>query len=70
MLRNSGIVSEVSVSNGAVQLVVNDAASAIPRLTKLLGEHGIEALQVRQLQPSLEDVFIKLVQDAGERQRQ
>jgi daunorubicin resistance ABC transporter ATP-binding subunit len=68
-LKDSGFIREISVANGAVQVVVNEAASAIPRLTTLLGEHGVEVLQVRQLQPSLEDVFIKLVEEAGERER-
>jgi ABC-2 type transport system ATP-binding protein len=69
ILKDSGLVREISVSEGAIQLIVDEAASAIPRLTSLLRERGVEVLQVRQLQPSLEDVFIRLVQEAGERTR-
>jgi ABC-2 type transport system ATP-binding protein len=69
ILKESKLVREVKTSNGGIQLVVDEAASAIPRLTSLLREHGVEVLQVKQLQPSLEDVFIKLVEEAGERTR-
>jgi ABC-2 type transport system ATP-binding protein len=69
ILKDSELVREVHSSDGGIQLIVEEAASAIPRLTSLLREHGVEVLQVRQLQPSLEDVFIKLVEEAGERTR-
>jgi ABC-2 type transport system ATP-binding protein len=69
ILKDSELVREVHTSDGGVQLIVEEAASAIPRLTSLLRERGVEVLQVRQLQPSLEDVFIKLVEEAGERTR-
>ena len=69
ILKGSELVREIHASDGGVQLIVEEAASAIPRLTSLLREHGVEVLQVRQLQPSLEDVFIKLVEEAGERTR-
>jgi ABC-2 type transport system ATP-binding protein len=69
ILKDSELVREIRSSDGCIQLIVDEAASAIPRLTSLLREHGVEVLQVRQLQPSLEDVFIKLVQEAGERTR-
>lgn len=69
ILKDSELVREVHTSDGGIQLIVEEAASAIPRLTSLLREHGVEVLQVRQLQPSLEDVFIKLVEEGGERTR-
>jgi len=69
ILKESELVREIRTSDGGIQLIVEEAASAIPRLTSLLREHGVEVLQVRQLQPSLEDVFIKLVEEAGERTR-
>jgi len=69
ILKDSELVREVHTSDEGIQLTVEEAASAIPRLTSLLREHGVEVLQVRQLQPSLEDVFIKLVEEAGERTR-
>jgi ABC-2 type transport system ATP-binding protein len=69
ILKDSELVREISASDGVIQLIVDEAASAIPRLTSLLREHGVEVLQVRQLQPSLEDAFIRLVQEAGERTR-
>jgi ABC-2 type transport system ATP-binding protein len=69
ILKDSELVREINASDGGIQLIVDEAASAIPRLTSLLRERGVEVLQVRQLQPSLEDVFIRLVQEAGERTR-
>jgi ABC-2 type transport system ATP-binding protein len=69
ILKDSELVREINTSDGGIKLIVDEAASAIPRLTSLLREHGVEVLQVRQLQPSLEDVFIKLVEETGERTR-
>jgi ABC-2 type transport system ATP-binding protein len=69
ILRETESAREVSVSDSAILLTVDEAASAIPRVTSLLRERGIEVLQVRQLQPSLEDVFIRLVQEAGDVRR-
>jgi ABC-2 type transport system ATP-binding protein len=69
ILKDSELIRGISTSNGGIQLIVEEAASAIPRVTALLREHGVEVLQVRQVQPSLEDVFIKLVEEAGERTR-
>jgi len=69
-LEGAESVREISVSDGIVQLVVDEASSAIPRLASLLREHGVEVLQIRQSQPSLEDVFIKLVQETGDKSRQ
>jgi len=69
ILKDCELVREISISDGGIQLIVDEAASAIPRLTSLLREHGVEVLRIRQLQPSLEDVFIKLVQEDGEKSR-
>jgi len=69
MLKDSGFVRGIEVSDGAIRLIVDEAASAIPKLTSFLREHGVEVLRVRQLQPSLEDVFIMLVQESGEESR-
>ncbi|MCJ7456007.1 ABC transporter ATP-binding protein [Candidatus Bathyarchaeota archaeon] len=70
ILKDTESVREANLSNGIVSLIVDESASAIPKLTSFLKERGIEVLQVRQSQPSLEDVFIKLVSGAGERPRQ
>lgn len=67
MLKDSEFAGEIDVSDGAIRLIVDEAASTIPRVTSFLRERGVEVLQVRQLQPSLEDVFIKLVQEAGDK---
>jgi len=66
ILRDTESTREIDISNGAIRLIVDDAASAIPKVTSFLKERGVEVLQVRQLQPSLEDVFIRLVQEAGD----
>ena len=67
MLKHSDLAGEVTVSDGTIRLIVDEAASAIPRVTSFLSERGVAVLQVRQLQPSLEDVFIRLVQEAGDK---
>jgi ABC-2 type transport system ATP-binding protein len=69
ILEGSDLVRDITLANGAIQLIVDEAASAIPKLTSLLGERGVNVLQVRQLQPNLEDVFIKLVEETGDESR-
>ncbi len=69
ILKDSGLVRDTSISDGSIQLIVDEAASAIPKLTSILREREVDVLQIRQLQPSLEDVFIKLVEEAGEKTR-
>lgn len=69
ILEGSDLVRDITVANGAIQLIVDEAASAIPKLTSLLGERDVNVLQVRQLQPNLEDVFIKLVEETGDESR-
>lgn len=67
MLKDTEFARDINVSNGAIRLIVDEAASAIPKATSFLRERGVEVLQVRQLQPSLEDVFIRLVREAGDK---
>ena len=67
MLKDTEFARDVNISNGAIRLIVDEAASAIPKATSFLRERGVEVLQVRQLQPSLEDVFIRLVREAGDK---
>jgi len=69
ILKDSGFVREITVSDGGIQLIVDEAATAIPKLASFLRERGIEVIQVRQLQTSLEDVFINLIREAGEKSR-
>jgi ABC-2 type transport system ATP-binding protein len=69
VLEDAEYVRKISASDGVVRLVVDEASSAIPKLASLLRERGIEVLQIRQSQPSLEDVFIDLVQETGEKSR-
>ncbi len=67
MLKDTEFARDVNISNGAIRLIVDEAASAIPKATSFLRERGVEVLQVRQLQPSLEDVFIRLVREVGDK---
>ncbi len=69
ILEGAEYVREISASDGIVRLIVDEASSVIPKLASFLKERGLEVLQIRQSQPSLEDVFIKLVQETGEKSR-
>jgi ABC-2 type transport system ATP-binding protein len=58
-------VRQVGLFGRNVHATVTDAAEARERLTKLLGEHGVRVEGIEEIPPSLEDVFISLIEEAG-----
>jgi ABC-2 type transport system ATP-binding protein len=53
-------VMDAAVFGNALHLVVENAASAMPRLKAYLLEHGITVSRMEEIRPSLEDVFVSL----------
>ncbi|MEM4481545.1 MAG: ABC transporter ATP-binding protein [Desulfurococcaceae archaeon] len=55
------ITNEISVSeNGEIQIAVKDAATAFPAVIERLHSCGINVLEARVLEATLDDVFIRL----------
>jgi ABC-2 type transport system ATP-binding protein len=58
-------VKQVGLFGRNVHATVADAAEARERLTALLAERGVRVDGIEEIAPSLEDVFISLIEEAG-----
>jgi ABC-2 type transport system ATP-binding protein len=59
-LENQGI--EAAVFGSLLHATVEDAKAAVPLIYKILGEHNITVQRVDKIVPSLEDVFVTLIE--------
>jgi ABC-2 type transport system ATP-binding protein len=58
-------VRQVGLFGRNVHATVDDAATAPERLRALLAERGVRVDGIEEIAPSLEDVFISLIEEAG-----
>jgi ABC-2 type transport system ATP-binding protein len=61
-LEQQGI--ETAVFGSLLHATVKDAKAAIPLIYKILGERNISVQRVDKIVPSLEDVFVTLIETA------
>jgi ABC-2 type transport system ATP-binding protein len=61
-------VSNVILVGGGVHAVVDDAALRIPELREALQRSGVRFADIAITAPSIEDVFVALLEDEGRRQ--
>jgi drug efflux transport system ATP-binding protein len=66
-LENVPGVRDVAVFGGGLHVTVDDAAAAVARIRDALQSKGIEVNRLEPIQPSLEDVFVAMI-EAEERQ--
>ncbi|MGD0499112.1 MAG: ABC transporter ATP-binding protein [Bryobacteraceae bacterium] len=59
--REEGIL-ETAVFGSGLHVVVDDATGAMERIRRALASQGIEIRRLEQIQPSLEDVFVALIE--------
>lgn len=59
------IADEVAIFGNTLHLVVRDAEEAMARLRPFLDGHGIVVRRLEVITPSLEDVFVSLIQAQG-----
>jgi ABC-2 type transport system ATP-binding protein len=59
-LQNAPGVTDAAVFGNALHIVVEDAATAQPRIQKLLEDHGVSVTRIEKIRPTLEDVFVSL----------
>ena len=59
-LQNAAGVMDAAVFGNALHIVVEDAATAQPRLQKLLEDRGVKVSHIEKIRPTLEDVFVSL----------
>jgi len=70
LLERQDWVVEVSTFGAALHLVVPDAEGARRRTLALLDEHGLGPARVERLVPSLEDVFIRTIEERDRAKRE
>ncbi len=61
-LERFGAVNEVALFGKGLHAVVDDASEAVPRVRSLLAERGYRVERVERIVPSLEDVFVSLIE--------
>jgi ABC-2 type transport system ATP-binding protein len=60
-------VRDVAVFGGGLHVTVDDAASTGMRVRDLLASKGIQVKQLEQIQPSMEDVFVAMIESEERR---
>jgi ABC-2 type transport system ATP-binding protein len=68
MSDGEAIAEEVAIFGNTLHLVVRDADEAMARLRPFLTGHGIVVHRLEVITPSLEDVFVSLIQAQGAQQ--
>ena len=56
---------ENAVFGSVLHATVKDAKTAIPQISKLLGEANIVVIKIENVVPTLEDVFVTLIETSG-----
>lgn len=62
-------VKEAALFGKGLHLVVNDATTAVLAVRTVLKEHNVETYRVEKIRPSLEDVFVSLIESYDRQQR-
>jgi ABC-2 type transport system ATP-binding protein len=60
-------IEETSIFGTAIHISVDDVEKADARVRTLLGSHGMEVSRVERIEPSLEDIFIHLIEQENRR---
>ena len=61
-LEGSGLVKDVALFGDTLHAVVEDAEAATAAVGNFLAEHGLASTGIVQVRPSMEDVFVSLVE--------
>jgi len=60
-------VHEAAVFGGGLHVTVGDPATAIPRIRAVLAAAGIEVRRLEAIEPSMEDVFVAMIEQEERR---
>src|SRR5258708_6895552 len=55
-------IRDVAVFGGGLHATASDAGAAIPRIREALDAHGIAVSELQRIKPSMEDVFVAMVE--------
>jgi ABC-2 type transport system ATP-binding protein len=56
-------ISDVAVFGGGLHVTVPDAAKAIPQIRSSLEAAGFEVPELERITPSMEDVFVAMIEE-------
>lgn len=70
VLKQSPEVRAETLLGNRIRAVVQDAARAVPVLTARLADRGVRVLDLRPVPPSLEDVFVSLIEEEAARREE
>ncbi|HLJ18223.1 MAG TPA: ATP-binding cassette domain-containing protein [Bryobacteraceae bacterium] len=56
-------ILEVAVFGGGLHVSVDDSDAAMPRIRETLSSHSLSITSLERIQPSMEDVFVALIED-------
>jgi len=62
-LENIPGLSEIAVFGGGLHVTAADSASAVPSMRAALEQAGIRALIIEPIEPSMEDVFVAMIEE-------
>ena len=62
-------VLDVAVFGGGLHITVEDEAAAVQQLTAALQNKGIKVERIAPIEPSMEDVFVAMIEAAGREQK-
>ena len=55
-------IGDVAVFGGGLHVTVDDATAAAPRIRARLAERGVEIRRLERIEPSMEDVFVAMIE--------
>jgi len=62
-LTSLSVISESALFGSDIHAVVSDATTASPLIKQFLDQHAVTGYTIHQIEPSLEDVFISLIEN-------
>lgn len=65
ILENRPGISDVAVFGGGLHVTVASGASAIPEIRAVLEQSGVTVDTIEPIQPSMEDVFVAMIEQQG-----
>lgn len=63
-------VNEAALFGSAIHAVVQDSDKVIPDIRKAIDQEGVKVFSVKRIEPSLEDVFVSLIEEYDLKKRQ
>ena len=60
------LVKEAALFGNSIHVVVKDAAIAVPAVKKLIEADKVKDFSVKRIEPTLEDVFVDLIENYDE----